>query len=170
MRWLLLSPDIMFRGVATLVHLSDRMVETSDACVGRPLDRAAKDAPTPREATMSRRPSRAHLLARQSPPRHQDSWRFVVDLGYYIGESAVSTGQVELSLCPVLSATNHGLGMTLGYPDLSCAVPSGDTALTAQTVRLPDVLRRCGTFPRYGNLFSGILPGLKKFRGMQKKN
>ena len=49
------------------------------------------------------------------------------------------------------------------YPDLSCAVPGGDTAHTAHTVRLPDVLRRCRTFPRYGiYYFLGILPGLTK--------
>ena len=41
-----------------------------------------------------------------------------------------------------------------GYdPDLLCAVSGGDTGHTGQTMRLPNVLRRCGTFPREGNIF-----------------
>ena len=68
---------------------------------------------------MPRRTSRARLLARQSPPRYENSWRVRVDLGH-VGESALSTGRIELSLCTALSATGHGLemalGMTLIYP------------------------------------------------------
>ena len=106
-----MSSAIMFREVGTLVHL----IESSKLAtrVGRPLDHAVKGTPTPRETTMPRRTSRARLLARQSPPRHENSWRFCVDLGY-VGESAVSTGRIELSLCTALSATSHGLRMTLG--------------------------------------------------------
>ena len=50
-----------------------------------------------------------------------------------------------------------------GYnPDLSCAVPGGDTAHKAHTVRLPDVLRRCGTFPRYGKFCFRYFAGDEK--------
>ena len=51
-------------------------------------------------------------------------------------------------------------------PDLSCTMPSGNKA---DTVRLPDVLRRCGTFSRYGKIIWGILPGLKKISKREKK-
>ena len=64
------------------------------------------------------------LLARQSPPRHENGWRFRVDLGY-VGESALSTGRIELAWSTALSATSHGLGMTPGialiYP-VQCQV------------------------------------------------
>ena len=58
-----------------------------------------------------------------------------------------------------------------GYgPDLSCAVPGGDTAHTARTVRLPEVLRRCGTFPRYGEMFFLEFAGVEKNPRNAKKN
>ena len=119
---------------------------------------------------MPRRTSRDQLLARQSPPRHENSWRFRVDLGY-VGESALSTGRIELSLCTTLSATSHGLRMTLGMndPGSSCTVPGGDTAHMAHTVRLPNVLRRCGIFPRYGKLFFRYLAGVENFPRHAKK-
>ena len=67
----------MVHEVATLVHL----VESSKpaARAGRPVDHAARGAPTPREPTVTRHASR---VARQSPPRHENSWRFRVNLGY----------------------------------------------------------------------------------------
>ena len=49
-------------------------------------------------------------------------------------------------------------------PDLSCTVPSGDTAHAAHAVRLPDVLRRCGTLPRCRKLF------FRYFAGGEKKS
>ena len=134
-----LSPGIMLNEVATLAHLIESSKPAARA--GRQLDRAAEGAPTPREATVPRRTSRAQRLARQRPPRHENSWRFRGNLGY-VGESVLSTGRIELSLCTALSVTSRGMGMTLGitliYP-VQCRVV---TRLT----------RRCGTFPRYGKL------------------
>ena len=109
---------------------SDRIVETSGERVGRPLDRAAKGAPTPREATMTRRTSRAQLVARPSPPRHHGkSWRFRVDLGY-VGESALSIGRIELLLCTACFATSHGLRMTL---DMTFIYPVQCRVVTRRT-------------------------------------
>ena len=92
------------------------------------------------------------LLARQSPSNHENSWRFHVDLGY-VGESALLTGRIGLSWCTALFCDRPRPGNDPGDdPDLSCTVPSGDTAHTAHAVRLPDVLRRCESFPRSGKL------------------
>ena len=59
---------------------SDRIVKTRGARGGHPLDRAAGGALTPRGATMLRERSYRQLVARQSRPRQQNSWRFRVDL------------------------------------------------------------------------------------------
>ena len=54
---------------------------------GYPLDRAAGGALTPRGATVPRERSYEYrqLVARQSRPRQENSWRFRVDLAYYVG-------------------------------------------------------------------------------------
>ena len=123
----------MFHEVATLVHLIDSSKPAARKQAVRCIV-PANSVSTPRKETVPRRTSRAQLLARQSPPRHENSWRFRVDLGY-VGESALSTGRVELALCTALSATSHGLGITLemddpgddpgGNPDLSCTDSAG---------------------------------------------
>ena len=58
--------------------------------------------------------------------------RFRVDLGY-AGELALSTGRIELSLCAALSATSHGLRLTLGMTlvySVQCRVVTRRTRLT----------------------------------------
>ena len=57
---------------------------------------AAEGALTPRGATVPRERSYSQLVARQSRPRQENSWRLRVDLAY-VGESALSTGERELS-------------------------------------------------------------------------
>ena len=107
------GPTIMCHEVATLVH----PIESS-----KPAARAKGihlivllEVPRPLEG----RPYLASV-ARQSPLRQENSWRFRVDLAD-VGKSALSTTrrQRELS-CTALSATSHGLGitlwMTLVYP------------------------------------------------------
>ena len=86
---------IIFHEVPTLVHLIESS-KTRGARGGYPLDRAAGGALTPRGATVPRERSYRQPVARQSRPRQENSWRFRVDLAY-VGESALSTGQRELS-------------------------------------------------------------------------
>ena len=84
----------MFHEVATLVHMTES--SKPEARGGHPLDRAAGGALTPRGATVPRERSYRQPVARLSRPRQENSWRFRVDLAY-VGESALSTGQRELS-------------------------------------------------------------------------
>ena len=53
------------------------------------------------------------------------------------------------------------------WPILCCG--AGDTAQTAHTVRLPDVLRRCDVFLRFGGEEMGILLRRQKFRKERNK-
>ena len=82
-----------------------------------------------------------------------------------VGESALSTGRIEVSWCTALSATSprpeNDSGTTLIYY-VRCRV-NGDTAQPAHTVCLPDVLRRCGTPRRFGKLFFRIFAGADFF-------
>ena len=153
---------------------SDRIVKTSGARAGRPLDRAARGAPTPIERrpylAVPRERNLKQLLERQSPPRHESSWRFRVDLGYAC-ESALSTGRTELSLCTALSATSYGLGMSLGitliYP-VQCRVATRRTRLTP--CACPMFCDDAGLFRDAESCFSGTLPGVKKNpRNAEKK-
>ena len=73
--------------------------------VPRLLERRPYLAP-PRERSLNK------FLKRQSAPRRESSWRFRLDLSH-IGKSVLSTGRIQLSLCTALSATSHGLEMTL---------------------------------------------------------
>ena len=89
------GPIIMLREVETLVQLIESS-KTRGARGGYPLDRAAGIALTLRGATVPRERSYRQLVARQSRPRQENSWRFRVDVAC-AGESALSTGQRELS-------------------------------------------------------------------------
>ena len=94
---------------------------------------------------------------------------FRVDPGY-VGEPPLPTGRIELSLSTALSAASHGLGITLGmtliYP-VQCRVVTRRTRLN--TVRLANLLRRCGNFPRYGELCFRHVAGFEKIRERRKK-
>ena len=157
MRWVLSPPGICFM---RLQHSSIGSNRQNLVPLGLP-------------RLLERRPYLASLhLARQSPRRLENSCRFRVDISY-VGETALSVVWTsrELSLCTALSATSHGMGMTLGMTLIylaECRVATRRTRLT-HTARLPDVLHRCGTFPRCGIFFFRYLPGLKKIRETGKK-
>ena len=101
----------MFHEFATLVHpikSSKRAARTQGIRLGR----APGGTPASRGATVPRERSYKQLVARQDLPSKENSWRFRINLAY-VGESALPTGQRELSWCTAFSATSHGLGMTL---------------------------------------------------------
>ena len=171
MRWVLVSPGIMFHEVAELVHLIDASKPAARKQAVRwivPLGvpRLLERRPclgVPRERSLSQR------LARQSPPRLKNSWRFCVDLGY-IGKSALSTGRIKPSLCTALSATSRGMGMTLGMTlihPVQCRVATRRTRLTRCTCSM--FCDDAGLFCDTGNYSIVISHRLKTFREPRKK-
>ena len=112
-------------------------------------------APTPKGATVPRERSYNQLVARRSLPSKENSWRFRIDPAY-VGDSALPTGQRDVSSVDWAkrALVIHGAFCDQPWPGndsgddpgLSRTVGSGDTADTAHTVRLPDVLL-CRSFP-----------------------
>ena len=95
-RWVLISPGIIFLEVATLVNLSESPKLASCGKAVRlivPLDVPRLPETRPYLATVQC--SLNQVLARQSPPRHENNCRYRVDLGC-AGESALSRGRIEL--------------------------------------------------------------------------
>ena len=106
--------------IATLVHpIEPLKLKSSRARKGHPLDFVSWSTstainPINRGATVPRERSYTYkqLASNEALHHKADSCRFRV-LGY-VRESALPTGQREISWCNALSATSHGLGMTLG--------------------------------------------------------
>ena len=120
-----------------------RIVETSGAREGCLLDRGAEDALTPRGATEPRElTSYKQLVARQSPPRQENSWRFRVDIAY-VGESALSTDRESSRDAWRFLRPAMAWEWFWEWP-WSIPIPHSAewrrAAHTAHTVRLPDVL------------------------------
>ena len=144
-------------------------MKASRARSRHPLGRAAGGAPAPRGATVPRERSYKQLVARQGLPSKENSWRFRIGLAY-IGESALPTGQRELSWCTAFFATSHGLGMTLEmtlvYP-VQWGVAIRRTRLTPCASPFILLGRYFSCHSR--NYYLGILPRRKKFSKTRNK-